>query len=169
MWVHSTPSRGSTFTFVIPTKPAERAAPLAVATPPSALVPLRPLAILLVEDNAVNQLLALRLLERRGHTVTTAGDGREGLDALARSSFDVVLMDVQMPRVDGFEATAAIRAAERGTNRHQIIIAMTAHALKGDRERCRSAGMDGYLAKPISAERLDGALAELTGALPTVA
>jgi two-component system sensor histidine kinase/response regulator len=105
--------------------------------------------VLLVEDNAVNQTLAVRLLERRGYVVSVAGNGREGLAAFEKENFDVVLMDVQMPDMDGFEATAAIREKEKTTGLHLPIIAMTANALKGDEERCLAAGMDGYISKPI--------------------
>jgi two-component system, sensor histidine kinase and response regulator len=105
--------------------------------------------ILLAEDNVVNQTLAIRLLEKNGHRVTVAADGREALTAFEREEFDVVLMDVQMPEMDGLEATAAIRAKERNTSRHVPIIAMTAHAMRGDRERCLDQGMDGYISKPI--------------------
>jgi two-component system sensor histidine kinase/response regulator len=105
--------------------------------------------VLLVEDNVVNQRVAYGLLTRRGHQVTTAANGLEALAALDREAFDIVLMDVQMPEMSGIEATQAIRARERGTPAHQRIVAMTAHAMSGDRERCLAAGMDGYLAKPI--------------------
>jgi signal transduction histidine kinase/ligand-binding sensor domain-containing protein/DNA-binding response OmpR family regulator len=105
--------------------------------------------ILLAEDNPVNQMVAARLLERRGHRVTVASNGREAVAAIEREEFDLVLMDVQMPEMDGFEATAAIRKAETGTGRHLPIFALTARAMKGDAERCRLAGMDGYLPKPI--------------------
>jgi signal transduction histidine kinase/ligand-binding sensor domain-containing protein/DNA-binding response OmpR family regulator len=105
--------------------------------------------ILLAEDNPVNQVVAVRLLERRGHQVTVAANGREAVAAVQREPFDLVLMDVQMPEMDGFEATATIRRAETGTGRRLPIFAMTAHAMKGDAERCRLAGMDGYLPKPI--------------------
>jgi CheY-like chemotaxis protein len=105
--------------------------------------------ILLAEDNPINQMVAARLLERRGHRVTLAASGCEALAALQREPFDLVLMDVQMPEMDSFEATAAIRAAETGAGRRLPIFALTAHAMKGDAERCRAAGMDGYLAKPI--------------------
>jgi len=112
------------------------------------------LRILLAEDNAVNQVLAVRLLEKQGHTVTVAGDGRVALAALEKQAFDLVLMDVQMPVMDGFEATAGIRSQEKATGAHIPIIAMTAHAMKGDRERCLAAGMDGYIAKPIQPKEL---------------
>src|SRR6202022_1826283 len=112
------------------------------------------LQILLVEDNAVNRVLAVRLLEKRGHTVAVAGNGKEALAALEKQAFDLVLMDVQMPEMDGFEATAALREKEKTTGIHLPIIAMTAHAMKGDRERCLAAGMDGYLSKPFQTEEL---------------
>jgi signal transduction histidine kinase/DNA-binding response OmpR family regulator/HPt (histidine-containing phosphotransfer) domain-containing protein len=112
------------------------------------------LRLLLAEDNLVNQRLAATLLERRGHHVTIASNGREALAALARHRFDVVLMDVQMPEMGGFEATGAIREAERATGAHLPIIAMTAHAMKGDRERCLAAGMDEYLTKPLDSRHL---------------
>jgi len=115
---------------------------------------LRSLRILLAEDNPVNQKLASRLIEKRGHGVVVAGNGREALEALKREKFDVVVMDVQMPEVDGLEATAAIRAGESGTGNHIPIIALTAHAMTGDRERCLTAGMDAYLSKPIRAAEL---------------
>jgi signal transduction histidine kinase/CheY-like chemotaxis protein len=116
------------------------------------------LRVLLVEDNRVNQRLASRMLEKRGHRVVLAGNGREALEAIDKGSFDLVLMDVQMPVMDGFEATAAIRKKEIGTNRRLPVIALTAHAMKGDREKCLAAGMDGYLTKPIRPRELDDLL-----------
>jgi two-component system, sensor histidine kinase and response regulator len=113
------------------------------------------LKILLAEDNAVNQRLAVRLLEKKGHRVSVAGNGLEALEALKRDSFDLVLMDVQMPDMDGLEATAALRQNEKGGQFHQRVIALTAHAMQGDRERCVAAGMDGYLTKPIKPRALD--------------
>jgi two-component system, sensor histidine kinase and response regulator len=117
------------------------------------------LCILLAEDNAVNQKLAVRMLEKRGHTVTVAGNGKEAVAALQNHSFDLVLMDVQMPEMDGFEATAAIRALEKLSGNHLPIIALTAHAMVGDRDRCLAAGMDDYLTKPIQTEELNKILA----------
>jgi len=114
----------------------------------------RKLRVLLAEDNAVNQRLASRLLEKRGHSVVVAGNGREALKALKEGEFDLVLMDVSMPEMDGLEAARAIRAAEQATGTHLPIIAMTAHAMKGDRERCLDAGMDGYVSKPVQARDL---------------
>jgi CheY-like chemotaxis protein len=116
------------------------------------------LSVLLVEDNAVNQRLATRMLEKRGHRVTLAGNGLEALEAIAKRSFDLVLMDIQMPEMDGFQATAAIREKENGTNARLPVVALTAHAMKGDREKCLAAGMDGYLTKPIRPRELDDIL-----------
>jgi two-component system, sensor histidine kinase and response regulator len=107
--------------------------------------------ILLAEDNLVNQRLAARILEKAGHSVVIAGNGKEAMAALQREAIDLVLMDVQMPEMDGFEATRAIRSNEVGQNRHIPIIAMTAHAMTGDRDRCLAAGMDSYISKPIRA------------------
>ncbi len=121
------------------------------------------LRLLLAEDNAVNQRLAMSLLEKRGHQVVTASNGREALAALEGGTFDAVLMDVQMPEMDGFEATVAIRAREQRSSAHIPIIAMTAHAMKGDRERCLAAGMDGYVAKPLDPEELFRALEGVAG------
>jgi two-component system, sensor histidine kinase and response regulator len=113
------------------------------------------LRILLAEDNAVNQRLASRLLEKRGHSVVVAGNGREALDALEKGSFDLMFMDVQMPVMDGFEATEAIRKKEGAGGVRLPIVALTAHAMKGDREKCLAGGMDGYLSKPIRPQELD--------------
>ena len=121
------------------------------------------LNVLLAEDNTVNQRLASRLLEKRGHSVTVANNGQEALNLLERTSYDLVFMDVQMPLLDGLEATRLIRDREKGTGSHQPIVALTAHAVKGDEERCREAGMDGYLAKPIRPQELDAVLDTYTG------
>jgi CheY-like chemotaxis protein len=120
--------------------------------------------VLLAEDNLVNQRLAVRLLENRGFEVTVAGDGKEALTEIERNSFEVILMDVQMPNMDGLEATAAIRERDKLTNSHTRIIAMTAHALKGGEEQCIAAGMDAYVSKPIRSdefyETIDRVLAQ---------
>jgi two-component system sensor histidine kinase/response regulator len=128
----------------------------------------RSLSILLAEDSAVNQHLAQRWLEKWGHRVTTANNGSEALRILGEQEIDLVLMDVQMPETDGFQATAAIRERERSTGRHLPIVAMTAHAMKGDRERCLEAGMDSYVSKPIEAAQLFDVIECLSsGANPT--
>ena len=126
------------------------------------------LRILLVEDNAVNQLLAQRMLEKRGHTVTVATNGKEALAALEANSYQLVFMDVQMPEMDGFEATAAIREREKKSGTHVPIVAMTAHAMVGDKERCQAAGMDDYLSKPIRPEELSEVLKRYSSAESTV-
>ncbi len=126
-----------------------------------ALSSLPPLRVLLAEDNLINQRLALRLLEKAGHTVRVAGNGRQALQALERDRFDVVLMDVQMPELNGMEATEEIRLRERTAGGHIPIIALTAHAMKGDRERCLASGMDGYVAKPIRDQELFGVLEQV--------
>ncbi len=124
------------------------------------------LRILLAEDNAVDERLAVRILEKRGHTVLVAHDGREALAISQRERLDVVLMDVQMPEMDGFQATAAIRACEKTTGVHLPIVALTAHALKGDSERCIASGMDAHLSKPIRAQDLDRVRAEVSEPRP---
>jgi CheY-like chemotaxis protein len=124
------------------------------------------LSVLLAEDNRVNQRVAARFLERLGHTVTVANDGREAVAAWQAAPFDLVLMDVQMPEMDGFEAVAAIRELERGGSARVPIIALTAHAMSGDRERCLAAGMDGYLTKPVKLAQLVEAI---EGVLPAAA
>jgi two-component system, sensor histidine kinase and response regulator len=120
---------------------------------------LNSLQILLVEDNRVNQKVATRMLEKRGHHVVVAASGEEALAALAQRSYDLVLMDVQMVGMNGIATTIAIREKEKLTGLHQPVIAMTARAMKGDRERCIAAGMDGYISKPIDRQRLYDALA----------
>jgi len=121
----------------------------------------RGLHVLLAEDNQVNQLVATRIFEKLGHQVTVVSNGREALAAVQSGNFDLVAMDVQMPEMDGLDATSAIRAWEKTTGTHIPIIAMTAHAMKGDRERCLAAGMDAYTSKPIRIRELEQAIAEL--------
>ncbi len=130
--------------------------------------PLGHLKVLLVEDNAINQKLAVGVLSRFGHEVTVANNGAEAIETLETDSFDVVLMDVQMPVMDGFAATKAIREQEAETDTHIPIIAMTAHAMKGDRERCIEAGMDEYVAKPIRISTLTEKLSAVLGKHPSV-
>ena len=126
-------------------------------------VELPPLRILLAEDSLVNQKLALGLLGKHGHSVVVANNGKEAVVALASGEYDVVLMDVEMPEMDGLEATAVVRTGERQTGKHVPIIAMTAHAMKGDRERCLEAGMDDYVSKPIRAQQLFAVLKSVLG------
>ena len=157
IWVESALGHGSQFHF---TGSFGEALQVIEAVSPAVPLPLaaakthRRLRVLLAEDNAVNQKIATRVLEKHGYQVTVAADGRQALAARDRASFDVVLMDVQMPGMDGFECTAAIRDHERETGNHLPIIAMTAHAMPGDRERCIAAGMDSYIAKPLKAAEL---------------
>jgi signal transduction histidine kinase/CheY-like chemotaxis protein/ligand-binding sensor domain-containing protein len=134
-----------------------RSAPSGAESPvtrPSLREDLRSLRVLVAEDNAVNQKVVGRLLEKHGHTVALASTGLEAIGALENRDFDLVLMDVQMPEVDGLEATRRIRAQEGATGKHRTIVAMTAHAMKGDRERCLSAGMDSYISKPLNSAEL---------------
>ncbi|HVM62629.1 MAG TPA: response regulator, partial [Verrucomicrobiae bacterium] len=129
----------------------------------------RKLRILLAEDNPVNQRLVIKLMEKRGHKWVAVNNGVEALDALERETFDAVLMDVQMPEMGGFEATARIRDREKSTGQHVPVVAMTAHALKGDRERCLEAGMDAYVTKPIQAAALFEAIDRLVPSPAVVA
>ncbi len=170
IWLESKPGEGTTSSFMIPlVLPRAAAAAIGeftsvsvrdggVAAPAIIQPPARPLRILLAEDEAVNRKLALKLLERHGHMVTVAESGRQAVDLFDSHVFDLLLMDVQMPEMDGMEATAAIRKKEVGRQSHIPIIAMTAHAMKSDEERCRNAGMDGYLTKPIRFEDLYSAI-----------
>jgi signal transduction histidine kinase/ActR/RegA family two-component response regulator len=158
IWVESEAGHGSNFHFT-----ASLGIDTELQTPASRQPGSEPAArasrrILLVEDNAVNQVLAVRLLEKRGHKVVVAANGREALAALRQDAFDLVLMDVQMPEMDGFEATAEIRKLEAAAGGHLPIIAMTAHAMKGDEERCLASGMDRYITKPIRPHQLEDAV-----------
>jgi len=147
--VESRPGQGSRFTLILPFARAS-SQPGPPAPPAAAEAPARPLSVLLAEDNEVNQRLVVRALERRGHRVTVARNGLEALAALEGNAFDLVLMDVQMPEMDGLEATRILR--RKGVR--IPILALTAHALKSDQERCLQAGMDGYLSKPIAVAAL---------------
>ena len=162
MWVESEEGEGSTFHFTIKVgKDAALAAPSHVPPPArAARVAGGSTRVLLAEDNTVNQVLARRILEKHGYEVTVAADGVAAVQAATHEDFDVILMDVQMPAMGGFDAAARIRAHQRERTRTTPIIAMTAHALKGDRERCLEAGMNGYVAKPIAADLLIAAIEE---------
>jgi PAS domain S-box-containing protein len=159
IWVESVVGVGSTFHFLIALTPSEQVIHAVPAVP----VDVSPsvhhrLSILLAEDNPVNQTLARRVLEKLGHTVRVVDNGADAFAEVQAQRFDVVLMDVQMPVMGGFEATARIRALEQTTGQHIPIIAMTAHAMEGDRQKCLDAGMDDYVSKPIQTAALVAAL-----------
>jgi signal transduction histidine kinase/ActR/RegA family two-component response regulator len=156
--LRSAPGEGSNFFFEIVAGVAETAEN--IAQPAAAAPSARRLRILLAEDNVINQKLAIRLIEKHGHSVLAVKNGREAVAAVAGEMFDVILMDISMPEMDGLEATAVLRAKYQGI-RHIPIIAMTAHALTGDREMCLQAGMDGYVTKPIHADKLFSAIEEV--------
>ena len=159
IWVESREGSGSAFRFTarfqLAPHPVAAADPAASTPPPPPGEPAtRPLHILLAEDNLVNQRLASRTLEKQGHTVTLVSDGRQALEAAAAQTFDLILMDVQMPEMDGLAASRAIRETEAGTTRHVPILAITAHAMNSDRQACLEAGMDGYISKPFKLQDL---------------
>ncbi len=165
IWAESTVGEGSTFSFTAEFPLAEQQAELdrkpTTPRPPPGMPRLR---ILLVEDNAASRLFAATLLQMNGHAVETAENGREALDKLGQESFDLVLMDVSMPEMDGVEAVQAIRRGEAGADRkHTTVVAMTAHALKGDRERFLADGMDDYIAKPVGLEELAEVINRIAG------
>jgi signal transduction histidine kinase/ActR/RegA family two-component response regulator len=148
IWVESEVGRGSTFHFTAPFTLGQMAPPQRTVAPAS-LPECPPLSILVAEDNVVSQKLVTALLKERGHAVTLAGNGCAVLEQVDARDFDLILMDIQMPEMDGLQATAEIRQREGQTGKHIPIVAMTAHAMAGDRERCLDSGMDGYIAKPI--------------------
>jgi PAS domain S-box-containing protein len=163
IWVESQPGQGSTFHFTLRfglQKQPVFADALVIAVDVPA-VDHRHFKVLLAEDNLVNQKVAVRFLEKRGHTVVLAESGNKALDAWRKQTFDIILMDIQMPEMDGFEATSRIREHEKSTGQHIPIIALTAHAMVGDRERCLAAGMDDYVSKPIDAADLFAAIDRL--------
>jgi signal transduction histidine kinase/CheY-like chemotaxis protein len=167
LWAESVPGQGSAFHFTarfgIP--PTLQTAENALGSVNRQSVGEEPpsLRILVAEDNPVNQVLAARLLEKHGHRVAVARNGREALEQIEAQPFDLVLMDVQMPELDGLEATVAIRDKERTTGGHLPIVAMTAHAMQGDQERCLAAGMDGYVSKPIDIGQLVSVVESVMG------
>jgi PAS domain S-box-containing protein len=165
IWVESEVNKGSTFHFTACFGVGVDARPQIPAPQPSTLS--QPLHILVVEDNPVNQRLAVLLLKKRGHSVVVTNNGKEALAMLAKDAFAVVLMDVQMPVMDGFAATKAIRQQEESTNKHLPIIALTAHAMRGDQERCLAAGMDAYLSKPLQAHQLFSVIERLCSSAGT--
>jgi two-component system, sensor histidine kinase and response regulator len=163
IWVESEPGKGSTFHFIVNLEVCKDSTVCSGLSLNAEDIQSRGdrrsavsagLHVLVAEDNPVNQALASRLLKKAGHTLVIAKDGKAAVAAFAAETFDVVLMDLQMPCMDGFQAAAQIHLLEQGTGRHTPIIALTAHALAGDEELCRKAGMDGYVSKPISKERL---------------
>ncbi len=177
IWVESdgTQGSGSTFHFTARFEPAEMKETSAPVKAESLRQLLNAassgapnLRILLAEDNPINQMLATKLLERRGHRVMTAATGRQALELHGRESFHVILMDVQMPDMDGLETTRAIRARERSGLSRTPIAALTAHTMKGDRERCLAAGMDAFITKPIDSVELLAVVEALAGSAPAV-
>lgn len=163
MHVESEPGEGALFAFTIPIQCVAQAEPAVPKPATVSAVALPPLRILLAEDNPVNQRVAGLLLQKNGHTVTVAANGKQALDLFQRQEFDLILMDVQMPELDGLQATATIREREAASTpaKRIPIIAMTAHAMAGDRERCLDAGMDGYVSKPVRIEELLSAIREV--------
>ncbi len=171
LWVESRLGQGSTFHFLAAllvatpslTERQDQPASIAEAPPESAANPARLLRVLLAEDTPANQMLVRYVLGDRGHTIVVAQNGREALERLAAEDFDVVLMDVGMPEVDGFQATAAMRALPDPRKARLPIIALTAHAMQGDAERCLASGMDAYLSKPIDGQVLIALVERLAG------
>ncbi|HEY3443392.1 MAG TPA: PAS domain S-box protein [Paludibaculum sp.] len=165
LYVSSEECNGSAFAFTIQIPVATGGEP--VGGEPST-IPARSqagLRVLVAEDNAINQRLILRMLDRAGHAATLVGTGREAVEAVELNSFDLVLMDVQMPDLDGIQATVQIRDRESAQDTHLPIIAMTAHAMPGDRERCLAAGMDAYLSKPLRFDSLISAIESMVSAV----
>jgi PAS domain S-box-containing protein len=172
IWAESEPGRGSVFHFTVRLEIPEPASAAPEEVTPGAAreqaatagqPTQRSLRILMAEDNAINQRVGAAILRKRGHSVALASNGREALTMLEAETFDLVLMDVQMPEIDGFAATARIRERENGSGWRLPIIALTAHAMKGDRERCLAAGMDRYVSKPIDFDELARVIGDLLG------
>ncbi len=169
LWVESEAGAGSTFHFTLPLpeskslRPSRSQGPRPPEDDGGAV---RPLRILVAEDNPVNQAILRRILTRQGHAFVMVGNGREAVEAYKAQPFDLVLMDVQMPEMDGFEATALLREHEQPSGAHVPVIALTAHAMKGDRELCFARGMDGYVTKPINVSELQRAIEGLVARAP---
>jgi CheY-like chemotaxis protein len=163
IWVESELGKGSTFHFTALFHWGQREAAEVLQTKELRIQETsRRLSVLIVEDNPVNQKVAAAMLEKGGHHVVFANNGKEALDILGGVNVDLILMDVQMPEMDGFEATSVIREREKANGGHIPIVAMTAHAMKGDQERCLAAGMDSYISKPIRTEQLFTVIQSLT-------
>ncbi len=161
LWLESREGAGSTFFFNISVPCGNAPRPSSAAVAPAGRPPQGALSVLVAEDNAVNRRLIRHLLEARGHRTTVAADGVAALDQWRARPYDLVLMDVQMPQMDGIEATRQIRAEERAQGSHVRIVALTAHAMKGDSDKCLEAGMDDYISKPIRVEDLDRVLRDV--------
>jgi len=164
--VSSAPGEGSTFAFNV--RAEWKAGIIESKAPMVRNTTLAPLRILVADDNIVNQTVVSRMLERAGHTVAIAANGWEAAEMCAAGGFDVVLMDIHMPVLDGFEATARIRERERSKGMHTPLIALTANAMNGDRESCLRAGLDGYLSKPVSRDELLDTIAQFATGVPTL-
>ena len=157
----STEGQGSTFAFTVRAERRDGGVVPNTSEPRDASrAALYPLRILMAEDNKVNQAVVSRILERAGHSVAIAVNGQEAAEMYLAGGFDLVLMDVHMPVLDGFEATARIREMERSKGTHTPLIALTANAMDGDRERCLRAGMDGYISKPVRSDELLDTIAQ---------
>jgi CheY-like chemotaxis protein len=166
IWVDGSQGGGSVFHFITRLAPAPAAAELTVPAQPLAAAPKRRLSLLLAEDNPVNQKLALQIFGKRGHSVTVANNGREAVASASRGGYDLILMDVSMPEMDGFEATALIREEQRRSGVTVPIVAMTACAMSGDRGRCLAAGMDAYIEKPVDRVKLLSVIEDLAEHAP---
>jgi CheY-like chemotaxis protein len=163
MWAESEEGKGTTVHFTVRLERHEGALGEAAAAEAQTV---RPLRVLLVEDNSVSRRMAQRLLEKQGHAVTTANDGRQGVALYEEGAYDVILMDVQMPELDGLTATRMIRGIEARRGGRTPVLMLTANAMKGDREICLEAGADGYLTKPIEIAQLTAAIAGLIEQMP---
>src|SRR2546428_12736082 len=166
IWVESQTGRGSSFHFTVRLRVEQRTGGDQRPATEMLKKAVRSVRVLLAEDNEINQQVAVEFLQMRGHQVRIANNGKEVLQALATDRFDIILMDVQMPQMDGFQATAAIREKEKTTGNHIPIVAMTGYAMKGDRQRCLDGGMDAYICKPIRSQELFEIVESFTPAIP---